>query len=233
MRARSLRLAASAGAIALAAWLLHGGHVRIPDRYNPWAPLSLEEVPGWLTRWKLARVGRNPAACIDLLATSGWKYVPVQDRETAPGCAFANAVQVQALNVGVGAAFTLSCPAAVRLALWERHVMQPAAQASFGRPVARIEHFGAYACRNLYGRSEAPRSRHAAADALDLAGVVLEDGRRITIARHWQAQSEEASFLRALHAGACTLFDAVLGPDYNAAHRDHFHFERGGYRACR
>ena len=25
----------------------------------------------------------------------------------------------------------------------------------------------------------------------------------------------------------------VLGPDHNAAHRDHFHFDMGRYRACR
>ena len=27
-------------------------------------------------------------------------------------------------------------------------------------------------------------------------------------------------------------FDAVLSPDYNAAHRDHLHLDRGRYRAC-
>jgi hypothetical protein len=25
----------------------------------------------------------------------------------------------------------------------------------------------------------------------------------------------------------------VLSPDYNAQHRDHFHFDLGGFRACR
>ena len=41
-----------------------------------------------------------------------------------------------------------------------------------------------------------------------------------------------------LHAGACQGFAAVLGPDYNAAHRDHFHRDQArrgamGWRACR
>jgi hypothetical protein len=39
--------------------------------------------------------------------------------------------------------------------------------------------------------------------------------------------------VRDLHQGACGFFDAVLGPDYNAAHRDHLHLDRGAYRACR
>jgi hypothetical protein len=25
----------------------------------------------------------------------------------------------------------------------------------------------------------------------------------------------------------------VLGPEYNAAHRDHFHLDRGSFRFCR
>jgi hypothetical protein len=35
----------------------------------------------------------------------------------------------------------------------------------------------------------------------------------------------ETAFLRRLHKGACGLFGTVLGPDANAAHRDHFHFD--------
>jgi hypothetical protein len=97
----------------------------------------------------------------------------------------------------------------------------------------RLEHFGSFACRNLYGRSDAPRSRHATADALDIAGVVLANGNRIRIAAGWDGSATEAAFLHDLHAGACRVFDTVLGPDYNAAHRDHFHLQRGGARVCR
>jgi hypothetical protein len=35
----------------------------------------------------------------------------------------------------------------------------------------------------------------------------------------------EAAFLRRLHAGACGVFGTVLGPEANAAHHDHFHFD--------
>ena len=45
--------------------------------------------------------------------------------------------------------------------------------------------------------------------------------------------SPEAAFLRDVRDGACDWFDIVLGPDYNAAHADHFHFDRGGGRICR
>jgi hypothetical protein len=119
------------------------------------------------------------------------------------------------------------------LALWERHALQPTAKAMLGSGVRRIEHQGSFACRNVYGREGGPRSQHASADALDVAGFVLEDGRRVTVAAHWRASDERAAFLRSIHAQACAFFDGVLGPQYNAAHADHLHLDRGPYRLCR
>jgi hypothetical protein len=36
-----------------------------------------------------------------------------------------------------------------------------------------------------------------------------------------------------VHQGACGLFTGVLGPRYNQAHADHFHFDRGPFGICR
>lgn len=38
-------------------------------------------------------------------------------------------------------------------------------------------------------------------------------------------QDEAAAFMRAVHADACKAFETVLGPEANAAHKDHFHFD--------
>jgi hypothetical protein len=83
------------------------------------------------------------------------------------------------------------------------------------------------------------RSRHATADALDIAGFTLANGKTISVLRQWQADDAatvagpEALFLKEAHRSACRYFKGVLGPDYNAAHRDHFHLETGGYGICR
>ena len=87
------------------------------------------------------------------------------------GCGFSYAFRIDAMAIAVGPSFSLSCPAAVSLALWERHVLLPAARRHLARPIARIEHFGSHACRNRYGREGGTRSRHATADAVDIAGV--------------------------------------------------------------
>jgi hypothetical protein len=79
-------------------------------------------------------------------------------------------------------------------------------------------------------------SQHSYARAIDIAGFVLMDGRRITVARDWQGDGEKAGFLREVRDGACGLFSTTLSPDYNPAHRDHLHLDeqpRGGWRACR
>ncbi|AEG92998.1 extensin-like domain-containing protein [Ramlibacter tataouinensis] len=217
---------------AAAGYALWTGSWQLPDRWNPWAPLRIEEEPHWLTRHKLGRLGREPALCLQVLGTAQMRWAPVPDRVTGERCGLANAVRIERTQMHVGPAFVLSCPAAVSLALWERHVLQPAAALLPAR-VVRLEHFGSYACRNVNHATAGRRSQHATADALDVAGFVLADGRRISVLRDWSAEGAEAAFLREAHAGACRFFDAVLGPDYNAAHRDHLHLDRGPWRACR
>lgn len=236
--------------LALLAWyVLSAGIVEIPDRHNPWAPLRIDETPGWTTGLKLARASSDPQLCQDTLAQSSMRYVDVPDRETGPQCGFTNAVRIERTSVAVGEPFSLSCRAALSLAMWEAHELQAAAREHLGADVRAIEHFGSYACRNVYGREAGRRSQHATADALDIAGFVLDDGRRVRVVSDWQkvprlnaapdaaaaedAPSPEARFLDAVHRGACHYFDAVLGPEYNAAHADHFHFDRGGFSACR
>lgn len=211
----------------------HGRHWTLPDHLNPWAPLSYEAPPDWLTRHRMQRLKSEPQACRAFMATTPWRFQAVPDRDTGQGCGFSNAIQVRQTSLALSSSFTLSCPAAASLALWERHVLQPAAQEHLGTGVRRLEHLGSYACRNVYGREGGNRSQHATANALDIAGFVLEDGKRITLARNWHGDAPASSFLRQVHQGACRLFDGVLGPEYNQAHADHFHLDSGRQRICR
>ncbi len=224
-----LLLAALIGAVSS----IYTGRIALPDHWNPWAPLRIEQAPDWLTRFKLERLSNDPALCALVLTQAGMRYQSVPDQVTGPGCGFDNAVRIARTSVDVGTPFLLSCRTAVALALWERHVLQPAASTHFAEPIARIDHVGSYACRNVSGRSDGARSRHATADALDVAGFVLRSGRRIGVLRDWDGDKRNAKFLREVHRGACRVFDGVLGPAYNEAHRDHFHLDRGGPRVCR
>lgn len=227
------RLAWLAVAAMLMAAPIPGPQWQWPDRHNPWAPLRIDDVPGWLTRHKLARLDDAPAACLAVLDQAAMRFEPMANRTVGAGCGWDNAVRIVRTSAHVGTPFTLSCPAAVSLALWERHALQPSAKAMLGSGVRRIEHYGSFACRNVVGRASGRRSQHATADALDVAGFVLEDGRRISVAANWRGDEPRAAFLRRIHDEACGFFDGVLGPDYNAAHADHLHLDRGPFRLCR
>jgi len=220
-------------AVIAPGYAVYSGRLEIPNRWNPWAPLTIEEPLNWLTRYKLSRLSQDAGMCLTVLEQADMRYAAVVDREAGAGCGYTNAVRVEATSARLGEPFTLSCRSAVALALWEHHVVQPAAHAHFGERVARLEHAGTYSCRNIYGRKDAPRSRHATADAIDVVGFTLEKGRRIRVERDWRSGDADGLFLRKVRDGACRVFDSVLGPDYNAAHRDHFHLDRGGWRACR
>jgi len=219
--------------VAGALYAIRSGAIDVPPDWNPWAQLDVNAEPNFLTRYKLDRLSKSSDECQQVLATTGIKYQQLDNRVTGPACGFFNAVRIERTSSRVGKSFSLSCRAAVSLALWERHVLEPAAERHFGQKVATLEHFGSYSCRNVYGRANATRSQHATAEALDVAGFVLEDGKRIRVVKDWEAGGENAAFLRDVRTGACRFFDAVLSPEYNAAHRDHFHFDRGPYRACR
>jgi len=219
--------------IAGALYGVRTGAIDVRPDWNPWAQLEVNAEPNFLTRYKLNRLSKISEECQQVLATTNIEYEKLDDRITGPECGLFNAVRIEKTSSGVGKPFSLSCRAAVSLALWERHVLAPAAQRHFGRGVATLEHFGSYSCRNVYGRANATRSQHATAEALDVAGFVLEDGRRIRVLKDWEEGGEIAAFLKEVRTGACRFFDGVLSPDYNAAHRDHFHFDRGPYRACR
>lgn len=209
------------------------GKIEIPYDYNPWATLELNATPNWLTGLKLSRLSQDPEGCLAVLSTAEFDFEPLEDRVTDVACGFHNAVTIDELRGIVVEPFSMTCRAALSLALWERHVLQPKAFEHFGESVMRIDHFGSYACRNVYGRPQATRSRHATAEALDVAGFRLSDGSRISVVKDWDGEDRTSQFLREVRDGACPFFDAVLSPDYNAAHHDHFHFDRGPWRTCR
>lgn len=203
----------------------------VPRQWNPWAPLNVQDPPNVLTGFKLMRVQQDPALCAQALSSSSLKYDALPDSTPAADCPLENSVRVRGSEVSFNSSYLATCKLAVAFALFEHHGLQPAAQEVFGQPVTRVEHFGSFACRNI-GNSQR-RSQHASANALDIASFRLRDGQRITLARDWKGEGDEARFLRKVRDAACEHFNITLGPEYNAAHHDHFHVDMGMFRLCR
>lgn len=175
--------------------------------------------------------------CLAQLGSAGSLFTPQPDRYDGNGCIATNVVSLTALR-GDRSTFQTSnlgavaCPTANTFAGWARFGVDRAARQILGASVARIETMGSYNCRNVAGTSR--RSAHSRAEAIDVAAFVLSDGRRISLADDWNGGTRaEREFLRVVHRSACKRFGTVLGPEYNSAHRDHFHLEMGDGSFCR
>lgn len=134
-------------------------------------------------------------------------------------------------------AATLACPLVSALDKWVAEGVQPAAQKWFGSQVTTIKQISAYSCRGMVGAGTSRVSEHAFGNALDVAGFVLADGRKIVVKDGWRGSPEEQGFLHDVQLQACDMFTTVLAPGYNAAHYDHIHVDlmrrASGRRPCR
>jgi hypothetical protein len=134
-------------------------------------------------------------------------------------------------------AATLACPLVSALDKWVSEGVQPAALKWFGSQVTTIKQISAYSCRGMVGAGTSHISEHAFGNALDVAGFILADGRKISVQDGWRGSPEEQGFLHDVQLYACDTFTTVLSPGYNAAHYNHIHVDlmrrASGRRPCR
>jgi hypothetical protein len=203
----------------------------------PWQPLSLSEPVGPFTRYKIARLRDDLPACRALLADAGAAFTRSPVVRAGPNCGYADGVRSSDRRLPrYQPATPHSCVTALGLVLWEQQTVQPEARLLLGSRIVSIETLGTYNCRRIGSGATGQFSEHARANAIDITAFRLADGRRISVLDDWQGNGPEATFLRRARNGACGSFATVLSPDYNAAHRDHFHFDqakRGGWGLCR
>lgn len=225
-----------------------------PEQDLPWKPLDLDRPIGQATAAKVAdfeltrtasaeEVTATTAACIQVLREAGVEVERAEDRDDGGFCVVRGAVRITggAVTPLSPGGLIMQCPLAVRYVIWDRQVLRPAAEA-LGAPVARVDTYGTYSCRRIYGREDAASrpSEHARANALDIAGVRLADGRQISVLDDWNAGDGEdvtegarrSAFLKRIRDGACRVFATTLSPDYNAEHRDHLHLDGAPRGLC-
>jgi hypothetical protein len=167
------------------------------------------------------------------LRDAGVRFAALPDQEFGGGCQARGAVRLTDAGTPTTNLTAMTCPLARGFAAWMRHAVRPAAQQVYGEQLARVETFGTYSCRNIYGGRSGRLSEHARANAVDVSAFVLADGTRISVLDGWRGDDRAQRFLRLIRASACRRFGTVLSPDYNAAHHNHFHFDMSGQAYCR
>lgn len=216
--------------IAGMAWL------RDNPQHNPAAPLDLRHADGVASAAKWQELRDDMQICHEVMERSEVQF-EVLDPEGEEACARPDRVSL------VNSALSPSSPVATcavnaAMASWLHRTVEPAALDIFGSPLVTVRHLGTYSCRRINGRSDGRWSQHATGNAIDIAGFVLADGTEISVVADWadiSSAERKGRFLRHIRSGACQIFGTVLSPDYNAAHRDHFHLDQapGNRGICR
>lgn len=207
----------------------------IPPQFSPLPAIVVERPFPLVVDWQLRELAVDESLCRGLVSTKHITGKMIADRPLRDGCGWTNAVRVSRIGGVRFPANGMNCGVAGGMALWVENVVQPAAQEIFGQRVVSMRQMGVYSCRNIIGSRfwGNRRSQHATANAVDVGGFQLSGGTRISVLRDWSNTGRKGEFLRRVHRGACRFFRVVLGPEFNRAHRDHFHFDRGPLWQCK
>ena len=147
-------------------------------------------------------------------------------------CMAQSPLEVTALNlngktVELTSPIQTNCEMATALVDWAQDV-DAYAKAALDSALAALQTGTSYMCRARVGGAEQFTSEHGFANALDVVGFTLADGRSIAVKDDWlPATTPEAKLLRQSHGAACGKFTTVLGPEANADHEDHLHLDLG------
>jgi len=152
------------GGIALAALIFLLDRFA-PPQHVPWTPFTLDQRIGLFTGAKLELAKRDPARCRRALASGAVRFRESEARISG-FCSTADSLRLASGATPLAPAGpVMACPLALEYALWDRQVVRPAARELLDAEVAQVEHFGTYACRRVYGRTEGAPSAHARAAA--------------------------------------------------------------------
>jgi len=157
---------------------------------------------------------------------------PVAFTPSRAECAIPPPVRASRLSTGLSQPMLADCDLMATFDGFLADIVQPAARRHLGQPVATTLVGPGHQCRRIYHRSSGNWSGHASGRAVDVRGFKLANGEDVILKRDWTRGDGRARFLRAVRDGACRRFAMTLGPEYNAAHTDHFHFEIDAFRIC-
>ena len=220
--------------LAGAGVLIYMPNSPLPDQWNPTKPLVITDPVSMMTTWKLNRALADGDLCTSAL-TTGTTFTALPDKVDTAQCGITDHVSLTRIGTAKIKTINTRCQMALRWAMWTTHDLQPKAFEIFNQNISEVRHFSSYNCREMRTSSgSAGRiSTHATAEAIDIAGFVLDDGTSLDLKADWNGSTQKSTFLRYANRSACDWFRLTLGPNYNALHADHFHLQHTGWGLCR
>ncbi|NNC37001.1 MAG: extensin family protein [Acidimicrobiales bacterium] len=216
-------------------------HFFAPPRHAFTRPLDLDADIGLATGTKVTFASLMPGDyCMNKLGTANaLEFKQADPKRPKDPCGWdVAATMTQAAEVSFRPReVTAQCSVTLAGYIWLQEV-DKSAQKLLGSGLKSVHHAGTYSCRRQRGNGSGAWSEHAFANAWDIMGFQLDDGRVISVLKDWdQGLTNEskarARFLRKARGSACRVFRVVLSPDFNEAHKDHFHLDQGPTLSCR
>ncbi len=178
-----------------------------------------------------------PSAC-RLALTEAIAIAPSIPAIHGPGgCGGDDLVRLEAVvlpdrrQVPLKPAAILRCTMAAAVADWVRSDVAPLTM-SLGSVISDLDNFDSFECRGRNRVVGAMLSEHGRANALDVRGFRLADGRSIGLTDRAVPREVRETVLHSV----CTRFMTVLGPGSDGYHEDHIHLDlmerRNNYKIC-
>ncbi len=179
----------------------------------------------------------QPSAC-RLALTEEIAIAPsIPDIHGPGGCGGEDLVRLEAIvlpdkhRVSLKPAATLRCGMAAALADWVRSDVEPLAE-GLGSRLSDLDNFDSYECRGRNRVAGALLSEHGRANALDVRGMKLANGRSIGLTDRNVPRGLRETVLHSV----CARFMTVLGPGSDGYHEDHIHLDlmerHNNYKIC-
>jgi hypothetical protein len=179
----------------------------------------------------------EPSAC-QLRLTPDVAIIRALPPITGPGeCAAEDVVLLEKVMdkegraVAIAPPATLHCPMAESVVHWIRDDVSTIAR-DLGAALKSVTVDTSFECRSRNRIAGAKLSEHGRANAIDLRGFTLANGKLFTFT---DVAADKGARER-LRQSACARFTTVLGPGSDGYHESHVHLDgivrRGGYRMC-
>ncbi len=192
-----------------------------------------------MTRNQPGLMPESEMQCRRKLRKLGVTFKDIPTIADGGGCGIAYPVEVSGLPGGVELkpAAKLNCTMAEAFARWTKKELTPAARLRYFSGIRTIRQGSSYSCRTIGNRRGGRLSEHAKGNAIDIMDITLKNGKKIGVRRPGPFSFRKRGLLNSVRGDACDYFSTVLGPGYDRAHKDHFHFDlmarRSGYKACK
>jgi hypothetical protein len=179
----------------------------------------------------------EPSACRIRVADKIAVIEPLPSFGGPGDCGASDVVRLEAIiqpdksRVAVNPPATMRCTMAEALATWVREDLT-ATTAQLGSAPRALDNYASYDCRGRNRVAGARISEHGLANAIDVRGVHLANGRFAEFTDRRLGRE----FREAVRKSVCARFTTVLGPGSDGHHETHIHMDlaerRGGYRLC-